>query len=154
LKNSFSKEQHYVPQPLVLNREQRDEAVQERIWIMEDEYINGVENDIALTIDLARDLGVAKTPPAKLLPRPWSYNVAQLLNGAGTYQFTLDTHASDEMQMRLVVLQDEVWAITPVLKGGKVTLEQNETAYIIVSYAPHRFTGSEPQPYHLRFDEV
>ena len=114
--------------------------------------MDGREYDIALTIDLTRDLGVETRPPTELFPRPWSYNVAELINGTGAFSATLETKNPDAMNMRIVTLQNGKWNIKAITSGEIFDIMPNDTAYLVIAYTPHHFQGSTARHYTLQIN--
>jgi hypothetical protein len=133
----------------VLSPTQRDAAIAERARVMQDDPNPLVENDIAMTIAVGSDW---VSPPDRLYPRPWSYNVIAISEPKGAAVLRLDSAALGPFHARLVTLRDGAWQIQPVATGGTIQLSGAQAAYLVLAWTPPTYGGAAPAPYRIRLD--
>lgn len=130
---------------------QRNASLTERARVMAETPLTGIENDITLTVKIGADWA---SPPPRLRPRPWSYNVLRIAQPlkAGVVQFESD--AAGQMILRLVARTGGVWILTPLDPGQPLNLSKADTAYIVVAWTPPIFEGAQTADYRIRIDQV
>lgn len=152
---SFSDGTETPPPDWMMSEEQRDQGVDELDAILDDEPWINSQTEIAITVDLEAQNGMALTPPAAFLPRPWSYNVIALENAAGAVTATLSADKGGEnLHLRLVTLVNDDWVIVPFTNGGSLNIEDASLAFLVVGYTPPIYFGTKSVRYEVQFDEI
>ncbi len=131
---------------------QRDYALAERDWALEDDPLAGGIAPVSAQIDLAVSAGDWVSPPRSLRPRPWGYNVVSLINMDGAYQVTLDVYDPATMPLRLIVRRGSEWQLARIASGSMLDLTGADAAYIIVANTPEVYRGHATRAYQLRLD--
>lgn len=127
---------------------QRQYAFEERRWLVHDDPIPDIENDIAATVDIGD--GAWTTPPKRLRPRPWSFNVVDVKDPKGKPLFEIAASKGSSTRTRLAVLKSDAWTVSSVSAGDRLDLEGADRALIIVAPTPNQYSGHTPFDYRLR----
>ncbi len=134
-----------------LSRTQRDASLVERARIMAETPLAGVENDITLELKVGADWA---SPPARLRPRPWSYNVLRIVQPQGWGTVWFETQAPGPMILRQVIRQGSSWVIEPLEPGQTIDLTKADNAYLVLVWAPPIYDGAQTADYRIRIDPV
>lgn len=138
-----------VPMPdWELTRAQRDASWTERTRNVQADPRDGIENDITLTLKP----GEWASPPARLRPRPWSYNVLRIAQPQGAGIVQLDTQNAGQMKLRLVTRHGDIWVLKPIDPGQQVDLAKADSAYIVLAWTPPLFEGAQMVDYRIKLD--
>ena len=131
-----------------LTERQRQYAFDERRWLVADDPMRGIENDIAATVEIGQTDWTV--PPRRLRPRPWSFNVVEVANPTGLAQLEVGAEEGSNMRLRLAVLRGSKWDISKVSSGDRLDFESAERALLVLAPTPKGYTGHQPFAYQLR----
>ena len=130
---------------------QRDASLAERARIMLESPLAGVQNDITLTVKIGAGWA---SPPPRLRPRPWSYNVLRVAQPFGSGVVRFETEASGQMILQVVALYGDAWEIQRLQPGQAFDVSKADSAYIVVAWTPPVFDGAQTAGYRVRIDPI
>jgi hypothetical protein len=126
---------------------QRDRAIAGRADIMGMDPNPLVEDDIALKLKPGDGWAA---PADRLRPRPWSWNVIQLVHGGRDMVLGLETADTTGLDLRLVTLRGGAWSLSTVAPGDLLSLSKADSAWLVLVWAPPVYAGAEPLDYRIR----
>lgn len=130
----------------VLSPAQRDRSLEELRWAVSDEPPGRHYRPITFALERPD----WHMPARDLRPSPYGWNVIALPARTKMAVIELESPVAGDLSLRLVEFNNGEWTVSPLGNGAPIAPGAANTAFIIVSHVPDRFTGHGGANYRVR----